>query len=146
MPLSSNLISSNLTDAPADQPDRTTPQEAVGARILLVDDDDIFRYATAQILRSAGYTVTPTEDYREALAVLEGQAELDLMITDVVMPNRVNGFALLRMARMRRQGLKVIYVTGFEKLPLNEADGPILRKPINQDALLATVRARLVSP
>lgn len=120
----------------------TRPKTAT--QILLVDDEESSRYAVTQILRSAGFSVKAAEDYRDALQIIEDPAPLDLLITDVVMPNRVNGFALARMARMRRRDLKVLYISAFDNLPTHEAQGPFLRKPLTEDDLLATVRGLLV--
>jgi CheY-like chemotaxis protein len=110
--------------------------------VLLVDDDEGFRYAAARALRKAGFEVTSVPDYRGALETLEGNAPLDLLVTDVVMPDRINGFALARMARMRRLDLKVLYLTGYD-VPSTEAIGKVLRKPITPDLLTDEVRLAL---
>jgi CheY-like chemotaxis protein len=109
-----------------------------GKHILLVDDDESFRYASEKTLSEAGFTVTGASDYRKALDILNRNDPLDLLLTDVVMPNRVNGFALARMAAMRRTDLRVLYMTAFD-VPANEAMGKILRKPISDEALVAEV-------
>jgi CheY-like chemotaxis protein len=114
------------------------------AQILLVDDEEAFRYAAAKALQDAGFDVTVAEDYRGVLARLESDAPVDLLITDVVMPDRVNGFALARMARMRRLGLKVLYLTAFD-VPTFEADGKVLRKPISGEDLIEEVRRALAA-
>ena len=67
------------------------------------------------------------------------------MITDLVMPGGINGFALARMARMRRLDLRVLYLTAYD-LPLEEAIGKVLRKPIDLDALVAEARNALAGP
>src|SRR5580704_11633133 len=109
-------------------------------QILLVDDDEIWVEAASRILRSGGYEVVQAPDHREALQILEGPRRIDLLLTDVVMPRRVNGVALARMAGMRRPGLKVIYITGYDLPGLpEEASGTILRKPIEGDVLLREV-------
>lgn len=110
----------------------------MATRILVVDDDEAFRYAAAKTLTDAGFEVADAHDYRGALAILDDKKPLALLITDIVVP-AVNGFALARMARMRHFGLKVIYVTGFD-VPTHEAIGPILRKPLDPDLLLAEAR------
>ncbi|HEX3952016.1 MAG TPA: response regulator [Stellaceae bacterium] len=112
------------------------------SHILVVDDEEAFRYSTAKILERAGFEVAVAEDYRTALVRLESDEPLDLLISDVVMPNRVNGFALARMAQMRRRGLKVLYVTSYD-LPTIEAEGKVLRKPICEEDLVREVRAIL---
>jgi len=115
------------------------------AHILVVDDDSVCCYATTLLLQSAGYTVTSAKDYREALPRIESDDRLDLLVTDIVMPHRVNGFALARMARMKRPRIKVIYLTGFAEVPLQEAAGPVLRKPVSDDHLLTIVQRELAS-
>ena len=112
------------------------------AHILLVDDEEGFRYAAAKALQTAGFEVVAVPDYRGALEMLEGDGPLDLLVTDIVMPDRVNGFALARMARMRRLDLKVLYLTAYD-VPSHEAIGKVLRKPITADELTAEVRLAL---
>lgn len=113
-------------------------------RILLVDDDEVFRYACARTIAAAGFDVEEAPDYRKALTILEDKRPLDLLITDVVMPDRINGFALARMARMRHLDLKVLYVTAYD-IPTTEAVGKIVRKPINDDELLTEIHLALGS-
>lgn len=113
----------------------------VKSRILLVDDDEIFRHAAARCLENGGLDVTVAPDYREALPILESDVPVDVLVTDVVMPDRVNGLALARMARLRRPSLKIIYVTGYDIPQItDEALGPVLLKPIDNERLLDEVR------
>jgi CheY-like chemotaxis protein len=123
-----------------------TSGTAVGKWVLVVDDDEVFRNTTASILRSAGYRVQSAPDYRLALEILERGDPVDLLVLDIVMPDRVNGFALARMARLRRPRLKVIYISGFDIPPATgeEALGPIIRKPLDNDQLLDEV-ARILA-
>ncbi len=65
-------------------------------------------------MRAAGFEVVIAPDYRLALEELESSLPIDLLITDIVMPERVNGIALSRMARMRRPDIKVIYLTAYD--------------------------------
>ena len=74
-------------------------------RILVVEDDDATRYAMARELAAVGYDVAQACDYRDALPILESQGPVDLLLVDLIMPG-VNGFALARMARLRRLDLK----------------------------------------
>src|SRR5579862_7414672 len=85
----------------------------VKKRILLVDDDEIFCEATAAVLRSAGYDVQVAPEVRRAREILESSEPLDLFLADIVMPDRVNGLALSRMARLRRPDIKVVYLSGY---------------------------------
>jgi DNA-binding response OmpR family regulator len=114
-------------------------------RILLVDNDDIFRYAIQRFLENEGYQVSEAYDYRRALDVIEDREPLALLITDLVLPT-VNGFALARMARAHRLDMPVIYVTGADDVPADEARGPVIHKPFAPEELLVHVRAILSQP
>jgi CheY-like chemotaxis protein len=115
-------------------------------RILLVDDDLAFCDAAARVLRAAHFEVFQAADHRLALEDLESTRPIDLLITDIVMPERVNGVALSRMARIRRPGLKVIYITSYDIPGVeDEVIGPVLRKPIDDEHLLAEVRRVLAT-
>jgi CheY-like chemotaxis protein len=110
--------------------------------ILLVEDDEATRYLMARTLAAAGYEVTEANDYRDALPILESDAKIDLLLVDLVIPG-VNGFALARMAHLRRRDLKIIYVTGYDNVPAREALGPILHKPVQPERLMTAVREAL---
>lgn len=125
----------------------TGPAESTAGKcILLVDDDEGFREALGAQLRAAGYAVRLAPDYRLALEILESDAPVDLLLLDIVMPDRVNGLALGRMARLRRREIKILYLSGYDVAGLDrEALGTILRKPIENDELLEEVRRTLAS-
>ena len=116
------------------------------SRILMVDDDPVFGDAAARILRAAGFEVFVARDHRLALEDLESTRPINLLITDIVMPERVNGIALSRMAQMRRPGLKVIYMTAYDIPGVEEEGvGPVLLKPIDDEHLVAEVRRVLAA-
>ncbi len=126
-----------------DQPSGPKP---LPGRVLFVDDDQVFAEASAQVLRGVGYKVQIAPDYRLALEVLESNALVDLLVCDIVMPDRVNGLALGRMARLRRPELKIIYITGHDIPGVeDEALGPVLRKPIDNDLFVAEIE-RVLAP
>lgn len=112
--------------------------------ILMVDDDQTFREATTTLLRKAGYEVLSAPDYRLALEILESEKPIDLLLLDIVMPDRVNGLALSRMARLRRPEVSVIFISGYDIPGLErEALGPIIRKPVDHDQLLDEISRAL---
>ncbi len=117
---------------------------STNSRILVVDDDDGFRYAAERTLRQAGYNVTVAPDHRDAINLINGGETYDLLLTDVVMPDRVNGFALARIAKMRLRDLKILYITAYD-VPLNEAEGRVLRKPLADHDLVTEVRMALAA-
>ncbi len=117
------------------------------ATILLVEDDPEVRSLFSRFLDRAGYTVIEAVDGRDALEIFDARAaDIDLVITDVVMPN-VSGPALASALRARRPDLKVLYVSGYaEQLEANAATGPnatLLHKPVTRTMLVDEVAALL---
>jgi DNA-binding NtrC family response regulator len=110
--------------------------------ILLVDDDDGYRYAAQRALESAGFTVIAARGFNDALEALDSLEPIDLLVIDIVM--QVNGFALARMARYRRPELKTLYITAFD-VPADEAVGKLIRKPAVMDELVEEVRTSIES-
>jgi CheY-like chemotaxis protein len=104
------------------------------------------RYALAKALIGEGFKVVSEGEFGPVLLYLESKEPLDLLITDVVMPDGIDGLALARMARARRKDLKVIYVTAYD-LPASEReeDMIVLRKPIPHDELMSTVKGVLAT-
>ena len=114
-------------------------------RILFVDDDDAFRELAATVLREAGYDVVSEAHFSGALKTLNSNEPLDLLLTDLSMPESINGFALARMAQMRRGGLRVLYISGHPPAPTEDGN-KILQKPIGKAELLREVTLALSGP
>ena len=112
--------------------------------ILVVEDDQIFLRTLELVLKNAGFEVLAVPDYIPALKHLDSGERIDVLLTDIVMPDRVNGLALARMARLRRPGLGIIYLTAYDIAGADEeALGQILRKPFDSDQLLRAIRQEL---
>ncbi len=113
-------------------------------RVLVYEDDEASGLAFATMLRRAGYEVRLATHFEQALNALEDSNPPDLLVADIVAPGGVNGLAMARMALMKCPSIKVIHVTGYS-LPNVEALslGPVLRKPVDDDRLLAEVQRLL---
>jgi CheY-like chemotaxis protein len=108
------------------------------ASILVVDDTAEVLELTSSILEDAGYAVLRCDSSQQALAILKDGHAVDLLLTDIMMPGEVDGFALAREARVTRPLLPIAYITGYAgTLPngTKELLGPILRKPYRRDDL-----------
>lgn len=121
------------------------PSDSKG-HILVVEDDEGYALALDRMLTAAGFHVSVAMDFRGALEVLEADRPLDLMVSDIVMPDSVNGLALSRMARMRRRDLKLIYVTGYDVPGIeDQAMGPVLKKPVEKTRLIDEIERALAA-
>lgn len=120
-----------------------------GARagtVLCIDDDPAFRDFSACTLRAAGYTVHAVADHRAALDIVADNPDLDLLCADLVMPDGLGGIAVARLARQRRPGLKILYVTGYDLPGVDTGrDSTVLHKPVGPHALLAAVGGLVAS-
>jgi two-component system cell cycle response regulator CpdR len=116
------------------------------ARILLAEDDDQMRAFLARGLRRAGHAVDAFGDGETALEGSVG-AQYDLLLADVVMPG-IDGIELARRMSARQPGIRVMFITGFAAVALQD-DGAapyrprILAKPFHLRHLIAEIGALL---
>jgi CheY-like chemotaxis protein len=82
-------------------------------RILLVEDDQLVRDFTAEILRDLGYEVLEAGDADAGWEILATADRIDLLCTDIMMPGSMNGFQLAEKARGKRPDLKLVYMSGY---------------------------------
>jgi PAS domain S-box-containing protein len=111
--------------------------------VLLVDDEDLVRTGTAEMLRELGHRVHEASSGYEALAILKSDVAVDIIITDYMMP-RMDGRELAGHIRASYPELPILLVTGYAGGDLN-LDFPQLAKPFRQNDLLAAIR-KLLSP
>ncbi len=119
------------------------------ATVLVVEDDVDLLELVEETLRAAGLNVITAHDGREALAIIDGHLELQIVVSDVVMPNGVNGVALVQEARRRRPGIGVLLMSGYPRDELTRLGGtgafPFLPKPFRPGELTAQVALLLAN-
>ena len=119
-----------------------------GETVLVVDDEATIRHLVDEVLDELGYTVIGAADGAAGLKVLQSGSRIDLLITDVGLPNGMNGRQVADAARALRPGLKVLFITGYAE---NAAVGnghlepgmELLTKPFSLDDLTRKVRSML---
>jgi two-component system, cell cycle sensor histidine kinase and response regulator CckA len=113
------------------------------ATILIVDDEEPIRRLVNRILQSAGYITRVASSGADALGVADGPEPIDLMVTDMMMPE-MNGDEVARRLRQKYPALKVLYYTGFADRLFDEKrtmweDEAYLEKPSGVRGLLEAV-------
>jgi signal transduction histidine kinase len=132
--------------APTLAPAKVTTSPNKRKSILVVDDDDNVRNIVVTQIRSLGYDLIEATSPTEALDVINGDASIDLLFSDVVMPGPIDGVELAHMAQKQRPGIKVLLTTGYPDLKSRHSGSDqyqqwkVLKKPYRRDALNVTLQ------
>ncbi len=117
-------------------------------QILLVEDEEMVRELAAEMLTSLGYRVIQAKNGLDALDCIEGrEQEIDLLLTDVVMP-KMGGEKLYLELRRRNPEIRVLYSSGYTESAVihhgvKEGEVPFVHKPYTFDALAQAVQVVL---
>ena len=130
------------------EPRKAEPLASGSETILLVEDEHAVRTPAADFLRMRGYEVIEACDGQQALvAAQKAGAKLDLLVTDVVMPN-LSGGELAKQLQIQRPGIEVVFVSGYAgKMVFNhqvvDLETNFLQKPYTLKQLAQKVRTVL---
>ncbi len=131
-------------DGAAAVPGAEAPQQSIaGAGVLLVEDDEALGDVTAALLIAHGARVVRAAQAEAALRLLDSGIQVDVVLSDVVMPGALDGVALARRLREQRPGLPVVLITGFSRTAIAEGEFVVLRKPCPPAEMLATLQAAI---
>ena len=145
LPCADQPVAARESNAP--QSDWTCGTET----ILLVDDNEFVLRAAAAFLQDCGYTVLQAADGTAACeAVVDHVGQIDLLVTDVVMPG-VSGPEVAERLSALRPGIKILFASGYsDDAVLRRGNlghaAACLQKPYNREALLQKVRQVLDAP
>jgi PAS domain S-box-containing protein len=116
-------------------------------RILVVEDNEDLLEATSEMLTTFGYQVLCARNGAEAIQILESGQAIDLLFSDVVMPNGMNGIELAREARQHNKDIKILLTSGYagDVMERHRAVGefPIIDKPFRLGDLARRLRSIL---
>ena len=120
-----------------------TEAPAVGAVVLLVEDDAAVRDVIGRFLGAHGYAVVPAASAEEALQLLETH-RIDILVTDIVLPG-LDGFNMAAEIARRSPGMPMHFISGQFDVAMAlaagwAADTPVLRKPFALFDLLRLIR------
>ena len=130
----------------ADDPESRPPADRQGNRaqgtILVVEDEPPLRRLVASVLAAAGHQVLEAVNGYEAIALAEGHEQIDLLLTDVIMPG-ITGPDVVARLRSHRPELAVLYMSGYDNELIDqkalERTASFLPKPFTPHSLLASV-------
>lgn len=126
------------------EPNATEPLNRGAGTALLVDDEDLVRASTADMLVDLGYAVVEAGS-AERPSLSSGAARPELLVTDHLMTG-MNGTDLARIVRSEASGVRVLLVSGYADAEGVAPDLPRLTKPFRRDELAATLASLATSP
>jgi PAS domain S-box-containing protein len=135
----------DTVEAEVSEAHEVAPRAHAGETVLVVDDEPTIRMLVADTLADLGYQAIEAGDAASGLKVLDSDAKIDLLITDVGLPGRMNGKQMVDAARVKRPQLKVLFITGYaENATISnghlEAGMHVLSKPFPMETLAARIR------
>ena len=124
------------------------PAAGSGEVVLMVEDDEDVLNSTVVLLRELGYSVLTARNGAEALAQLKGEERVDILFTDVVLPQGMNGRMVAVEALALRPALPVLFTTGYARNAIVhngqlDPDVQFLAKPYTLEELAQKLRAVL---
>lgn len=116
-----------------------------GETVLVIDDEPLVRMLVIDVLEDLGYTAIEASDGPEGMSIIRSDDRIDLLITDVGLPNGMNGRQVADAARQVRPNLKVLFVTGYaENAVLNhghlDAGMEVITKPFDLTVMADRIR------
>ena len=140
------------TEGAAARPEALDPPKAeAGETVLVIDDEPLVRMLVVDILEELGYAALEAGDGPGGLKILRSNSRIDLLVTDVGLPNGMNGRQVADAARELRPGLKVLFVTGYaENAVLGqgnlERNMHVVTKPFVMEELGRKIRSIISDP
>jgi CheY-like chemotaxis protein len=132
------------------QPNAEASSEPAGpSRILVVEDDPMVLKHVSSLVTSLGYAVRTATNAAEALALIEADRGVDLLLTDIMMPGGKNGSELARAAAELVPDLRVMYMSGYVRdvmAPLGDGrrEALMISKPFRPAELAARIEQALI--
>ncbi|MBB5695782.1 PAS domain-containing protein [Muricoccus pecuniae] len=127
------------------------PRAGLGETVLVVDDEPTVRMLVMDVLEDLGYAAIEASDGPSGLKVLQSDARIDLLVSDVGLPGGMNGRQMADAARVSRPDLKVLFITGYAE---NAVVGHgyldpgmhVITKPFAMETLASWIKELITAP
>jgi signal transduction histidine kinase len=144
-----SLGEADLAEAPAELVE--TPRAEQGERVLVVDDDPTVLMSVTELLGDLGYVAVEAMDGPDGLRVLQSDARIDLLITDIGLSGGMNGRQFVDAARKCRRDLKVLFITGYAEHAVlshghSDTGMNVVTKPFAIEVLANRIRDLIKAP
>ena len=126
--------------------ERLPSERGEGEHILVVEDEPTLLDMLTRTIEELGYRVTGVPSGGAALDELSVENDLELMLTDIVMPGGISGFELANKVRGINPDIKIVYMsgyTGYRESEMGEIIAPMLAKPCPERELAHVIRSQL---
>ena len=125
-------------------------QTGSGGTVLVIDDEAVIRMLISEVLEEGGYSGIMAADGAEALKILKSGTTVDLLITDIGLPDGMNGRQVAEAARLLKPDLKVLFITGYAGRAAAGTGQPgtglhVVTKPFEMGALARKIQEILQS-
>jgi len=112
--------------------------------VLIVEDEPQVRSFIVTVLERLGYNVLDAETGSRAIALVEKAPDIDLLITDLVLPGGMNGHEIAQQVKRLNARTRILYISGYSRGAVESGDpNSFLMKPFGRKALAETVRKAL---
>jgi PAS domain S-box-containing protein len=125
------------------EPEKTSLQRVRG-KVLVVDDEEDLLEVAVVYLEAMGHVALHAKDAATALGVAAREPDIDVMVTDILMPGGMNGVELARKMRELNPRIRIVYSSGFPADALMEksgasVEGPLLHKPYQRSEFIEMI-------
>ena len=120
-------------------------QSGTGQKVLVVEDEPLVRELAIEMLEDIGYRTVDAADGETAIKLLEEDPEVEILLTDVVLPSGTSGADVAAAAERLKPGIKILFMSGYTRDILARqgklaAETNLLNKPFTIDQLTEKLR------
>ena len=122
-----------------------TDGELLRRAILIVEDDQLLRLLTVDIVEAAGFVALQADNADEAVTVLEARSDIALLLTDINMPGSMDGLKLAHAVRHRWPPIKIIVVSSRVPDSVLPTDSRFFAKPYHGEELISEIQSLMAA-